>query len=325
MAKGAKESPRWYALRDALAYFASGAAATQSQGHIRPLHWYTAHRLVIEGGFRPEHVTPRIPCRSHKKNGRWLLVRDESVGVQREQTIFGGLKTKDVDVTVDIPGVGPVVAVSMKGTLNAFRNLTNRMEEAAGDCTNLHLAYPGLVYAFWHVFRANIAGPAPAGSDRVVGLSADGHYKAPDVALTSDARDPSRLALSNNLARYFFAMARLSGRNDMRSEPSAYEAVGMTLADVREGHGGDVLTDHPPADSPLRHEAMFSTIYEQFDLRFVYQSPALAPKTRRLTWAEESDALQSIPGADFAPRFADDAAMEEAEAMEEHADDAEAR
>src|SRR5579863_1344341 len=32
----------------------------------------------------------------------------------------------------------------------------NRMEEAAGDCTNIHLAYQGLVYAFWHIFRANV-------------------------------------------------------------------------------------------------------------------------------------------------------------------------
>ena len=44
--------------------------------------------------------------------------------------MLGGLKTKDVDVVVSKPGIGPCVAVSIKGTLNAFRNLTNRMEEA---------------------------------------------------------------------------------------------------------------------------------------------------------------------------------------------------
>lgn len=62
---------------------------------------------------------------------------------------------------VAINGIGPYIAVSMKGTLNAFRNLTNRMEEAVGDCTNLHITYPGLVYAFLTVLRANQEGPVP--------------------------------------------------------------------------------------------------------------------------------------------------------------------
>ena len=68
--------------------------------------------------------------------------------------MLGGLKTKDVDVVVSKPGIGPCVAVSIKGTLNAFRNLTNRMEEAVGDCTNLHISYPNL--------------DSPAFGDRVV-------------------------------------------------------------------------------------------------------------------------------------------------------------
>ncbi len=70
--------------------------------------------------------------------------------------MLGGLKT---DVVVSKPGIGPCVAVSIKGTLSAFRNLTNRMEEAVGDCTNLHISYPNLVYGFLHVIRANPEGP----------------------------------------------------------------------------------------------------------------------------------------------------------------------
>lgn len=52
-------------------------------------------------------------------------------------------------------GIGPCIAVSMKGSLNAFRDLTNRLEEAVGDCTNIHIAYPALVYGFMHVGHAN--------------------------------------------------------------------------------------------------------------------------------------------------------------------------
>ncbi|TDK50348.1 hypothetical protein [Antarcticimicrobium luteum] len=33
--------------------------------------------------------------------------------------------------------------------------VTNRMEEAVGDCTNLHITYPALVAGFMTVLRAN--------------------------------------------------------------------------------------------------------------------------------------------------------------------------
>lgn len=88
-----------------------------------------------------------------------MLVHDPESAAGGELTVLGGLKTKDVDVVVSEPGIGPCVAVSIKGTLNAFRNLTNRMEEAVGDCTNLHISYPNLVYGFLHVLRGNREGP----------------------------------------------------------------------------------------------------------------------------------------------------------------------
>ena len=100
--------------------------------------------------------------------------------VQTSRHILGGLKTKRLDVTVTIPTIGPALAVSLKGSHNAFRNLTNRMEEAAGDCTNLHMSYPALVYAFWHVLRANEADdPAPVAHFRLK----DGRYNVQDVAV----------------------------------------------------------------------------------------------------------------------------------------------
>ena len=54
-------------------------------------------------------------------------------------------------------GLGPVVAVSCKGMTGAFRNLTNRMEETVGECTNLHIIYPALVLGYLFVVRANRA------------------------------------------------------------------------------------------------------------------------------------------------------------------------
>ena len=52
-------------------------------------------------------------------------------------------------------GLGPVLAVSCKGMTGAFRNLTNRMEETIGECTNLHITYPALVFGYLFVIRAN--------------------------------------------------------------------------------------------------------------------------------------------------------------------------
>jgi hypothetical protein len=165
-------------LRDALLAFVE-AKATQSQLHIQPLHRHIVERLVIEGGFRPEDISPRPPLKIETigsgRNRRHRLHYEETAARRGEQTVLGGLKTKDVDVVVAKRHLGPCLAVSVKGTFNAFRNLTNRMEEAAGDCTNLHIAYPALVYGFLHVLRANLEGDVPTPD---VALQADGSIVA---------------------------------------------------------------------------------------------------------------------------------------------------
>ena len=147
----------WISLRSALAHFVEFRGSTQSQRHIKPLHWYVACRLVVEGGFDPDEVMPRPPFRVDRHKGRPVLVHDPGLGGSGERTVYGGLKTKEVDVVVTKEGIGPVLAVSCKGAIGAFRNLTNRMEEAVGECTNLHIAYPPLVCGYVVVMRANRA------------------------------------------------------------------------------------------------------------------------------------------------------------------------
>ena len=51
----------WFALGDALKHFAVYDGRTQTQQHIKPLHWYVACRLVVEGGFHPAELEPRPP------------------------------------------------------------------------------------------------------------------------------------------------------------------------------------------------------------------------------------------------------------------------
>ena len=130
-----------------------------------------------------------------------MIEHDAEAGGSGERTLLGGLKTKAVDVVVTRNGIGPVMAISIKGTLNAFRNLTNRMEEAVGDCTNLHIAYPALVYGFLQVLRANRPGPDVPPND--VAIGADG--KVVEV-----------------ICRYHDVMARLADRADIH--PQAVQA-----------------------------------------------------------------------------------------------------
>jgi hypothetical protein len=110
-----------------------------------------ACRLVLEGGFHPDDVTPRPPFVVSRHG---LLSFDAEAAGSGEEIVLGGLKTKNVDVVVTKPKIGPVLAISCKGATKAFRNLTNRMEETIGECTNLHMTYPALVIGYFVLLRA---------------------------------------------------------------------------------------------------------------------------------------------------------------------------
>jgi len=61
----------WTTQKQAFEAFAGFNEKTQSAGHIKPLHWYVACRLVLEGGFHPEHIKPHPPfkVRASKRYG----------------------------------------------------------------------------------------------------------------------------------------------------------------------------------------------------------------------------------------------------------------
>ncbi|HVA48491.1 MAG TPA: hypothetical protein VNH11_19155 [Pirellulales bacterium] len=273
---------QWLTRKEALTTFVENVAGHQGSEHIKPLHWYVACRLVIEGGFRPDEVRPRPPFEVKKDGKRWILDYSELAGGSDERTVFGGLKTKSVDVVVTKDGIGPVLAISMKGTLNAFRNLTNRMEEAAGDCTNLHIAYPALVYGFLHVLRANREGEGIAPND--VAFTKDGH-------------------VSDGILRYHDVMARLAGRNDIRDAVTKYEAVAICLVEARSNAIGTLVAGFPPAGSELSFATFFDKLYGQYDTRFVYAAPGLKTVTRRLEWAPDSPAVIDARIAEYRPRI----------------------
>jgi hypothetical protein len=276
---------QWLSLAEALHHFATYEGSTQSQLHIKPLHWYVACRLVIEGGFRPEDITPRPPLEVQTRGGKHVLVFNPSVATGGERTILGGLKTKNVDVVVTKDGIGPVLAVSCKGMQKAFRNLTNRMEETIGECTNLHITYPALVFGYMFVIRAN---------RYVTRLASE---------LPTEDAPPSRQLAENDIAirdggqpvesimRFHTALSQMTGRHGIREDISRYEAVSLALVSPHAEDEGEVVETFPPEGSALRLDQFFSTLYLRYEERFVLGAPDLKATTQRLYWQENSAAL----------------------------------
>ena len=270
------DRPRFLLLASALHEFVT-VEGTQAQAHIKPLHQYVTVRLVVEGGFHPDEISPHPPLRFESRGGRKQLVFALEAEDEREQTLLGGLKSKAVDVVVSKEGVGPIVAISVKGTGNAFRNLTNRMEEAIGDSTNLHIMYPGLVYGFLHFLKANREG--------------DPQLAPNDVALTASGEPVSAIR------RYHDVLLGLSGRRLVRDDYTRYEAVGLGMVVPRGESRNQLLSTFPPPDSPLHFARFFDTLYSVYDLRYTYMASSLA-KLRRLEWDENSPALRAIGSPD---------------------------
>ncbi|MBR7990751.1 hypothetical protein KDX04_33460 [Burkholderia cenocepacia] len=306
----AEKTCQWINLPEALWHFATYGGRTQSQEHIKPLHWYVACRLVIEGGFDPDEITPRPPFKVVRRKGKNSLVYSPELANGGERTILGGLKTKNVDVVVTKEGIGPVLAVSCKGMTGAFRNLTNRMEETIGECTNLHITYPALVFGFLFVIRANrqpeeviesISGLVAESSSPTRQLAAN------DIALQSN-NEPVE-----SIFRFHSALRELTGRRGIRDDVSRYEAVSLALTESGGEHAGEAMMSFPPEGSPLRFEEFFQTLYLRYEERFLIGAPDLKSVTRRIEWDPESPALSqfeidsnSLPTLDFSPRVQDD-------------------
>ncbi|HEX3885597.1 MAG TPA: hypothetical protein VHW66_23290 [Stellaceae bacterium] len=278
--------------------FATHAGGTQSARHIKPLHWYMACRLVLEGGFDPDDVTPRPPFRVSRRN---VLSFDPKAAGTGEEIILGGLKTKNVDVVVTKPKIGPVLAISCKGATKAFRNLTNRMEETIGECTNLHITYPALVIGYFIVLRANrsvqdaLEAPhlEPDEGFVMVPDEQNGDALAPSAMERIERNDVAILS-SGEIRRFYSALSEMTGRQGIREEISRYEAIGMTLIEPRGARAGESFPGFPPAESPLHPDRFFSALYQQYDERFVFGAPLLAGRTRRREWASVSPIFETV-------------------------------
>lgn len=286
---------QWTSQAEALVAFAEFTGKTQSASHIKPLHWYVASRLVVEGGFDPDDVTPRPPFRVERKSGRPpILHYDPSLAKGGERTVLGGLKTKNVDVVVTREGIGPVLAVSCKGVTGAFRNLTNRMEETIGECTNLHITYPALVLGYLVLLRANrivdvaLTDAAEVANDAAIEGEGARALAANDIAISEGGE------LVAGIVRFHNALRELVGRRGIRDDVSRYEAIGFGLVEMRGDNRNGLLASFPTTESPLRLSDFFNTLYARYDERFVVSAPDLSSVTRRREWDPGSPAFTGL-------------------------------
>lgn len=293
---------QWTNEAEALAAFAEFIGKTQSASHIKPLHWYVACRLVVEGGFDPNDIVPRPPFRVQKRPGKSpLLLFDPMLGEGGERTVLGGLKTKNVDVVVTRDGIGPVLAVSCKGVTGAFRNLTNRMEETIGECTNLHITYPALVLGYLVLLRANrqVEAALDHAKDAAeeLNFAAEGTktLTANDIAI-EEGGDPVK-----SIVRFHNALRELVGRRGIRDDVSRYEAIGFALVEMHGERRSALFESFPVEESPLHLKGFFDTLYARYDERFVVSAPDLSSVTRRHAWDASSPGLQ-LEGLDYDPR-----------------------
>lgn len=308
---------RWLGREEAFRLFATHIGGTQSARHIKPLHWYIACRLVLEGGFNPDDITPRPPFEVTR---RGLISFNPDAGGSGEEVVLGGLKTKNVDVVVTKPKIGPVLAISCKGGTKAFRNLTNRMEETIGECTNLHITYPAMVIGFFVLLRANrtvqdaLEAPDMDSDDEVstndekaaideVPAAGNEQIEANDIAIRPSGQPVEEIQ------RFHAALSELTGRRGIRDEISRYEAISLTLVEPRGEQAGSIFTEFPPAGSALHSQRFFGIMYQQYDERFVFGAPSLASRTRRRTWLSDSPVFRPREGEaaawpllDYSPR-----------------------
>ena len=177
-------------------------------------------------------------------------------------------------MTVTIPTIGPVLALSLAGTESVesgpsgVPELTGKLERTAGACVNVHMMYPALVYGFWHVFDASwVPNLAPVTDTVPVGGASD-HG---DHALRRD-NEPAA-----ELQRYHDALTRLSERDGIRTAPSRHEACGLTVVVRSDGSRPPMAyPQYPPSGSLLGYNRMFERLYALHDRRFVNSTRALS-------------------------------------------------
>jgi hypothetical protein len=158
------------------------------------------------------------------------------------------MKYKNGASTVVIPGIGPTLGISAKSTGSTFRNLTNHVEEAPGDCANIHMMYPGFVFRLPHLIR---------------------FAKSTEVKHPNDVSFDAPGKPLDSIVRYHNALSARTGRTTITDPPMRYEAVGLLVYCCLEGTT-EIWPNYPTLDSPIHYSRFFQKLYDIYDLRYAY-------------------------------------------------------
>lgn len=282
-------------MASALAAFAEFDGPVQSERHILPLHWYVACRLVVEGGFDPDDIIPRPPFWVERRRRKAPLLHfDPGLGGCGEGTVLGGIRAKHVDVLVSLSRLGPVLSVSCKGVTGAFRNLSNRLEEIVGECSNLHMTHPALVIGHLVLIRGNRPTEGNARHDR---LPREWRRGGGNAALEPDGTPVAPVR------RFHDALQVLGRRRELLDHPGQCEAAALAMVAMEQERRTELLSGFPSEDSGLQFDAFFHAMYARYDERFVTRCPVLDALTRRHIWDPSSPGL-CLFGLDYKPRSA---------------------
>ncbi|WP_141521666.1 hypothetical protein [Novosphingobium sp. PC22D] len=285
---------RWTSLASALGAFARHRGKVQSLGHILPLHWYVACRLVVEGGFAPDDIRPRPPFALEEiGDGEAILHFDPELGGSGEGIVLGALKAKHMDVLVTSERIGPVLAVSCKGVTGALRNLGNRLEEIIGENTNLHMTYPALVLA--HLILVRMDKPPSSHVRRPLARDIrQAWLDLPDEEKCIGER------LAPAIRRFVMGLEDLSQRRAVFDQPARCEAA--LLARIENGDPASQASSSCSLDPVAgRLDDLFASLYQAYDERFTLRSPELARVLRRRHWCAHSPGLRLF-GLDYRAR-----------------------
>ena len=285
---------RWTSLASALGAFARHRGKVQSLGHILPLHWYVACRLVVEGGFAPDDIRPRPPFAIEEiGDGEAILHFDPELGGSGEGIVLGALKAKHMDVLVTSERIVPVLAVSCKGVTGALRNLGNRLEEIIGENTNLHMTYPALVLA--HLILIRMDQPSSAHVRKP--QARDIREALPDLP---DTETCARERLAPAIRRFAMGLEDLSQRRAVFDQPARCEAA--LLARIENDDLACPASSSRSLDPVAgRLDDLFASLYQAYDERFTLRSPELARVLRRRHWCAHSPGLRLF-GLDYRAR-----------------------
>ena len=253
-------------LNNALAVYCNPNVNIQAQEHIKPIHYYSAIRLVLEGGFEPENILPKPPFTSTKQTlEKYKLLFSPDTTIKSEATVLGGLRTKQIDITVRSSEAGPTLGISLKTTNNAFRNIPNRVEELLGDVTNIHIRYPAFVYGFCHIIKLVRENEA---------------LQRNDASFSNDNNPVPAIEQFHDL------LTGLVGRSRLTDRPEQYESVALLVVECTR-NGPRIFPNYPPTDSPVHFSKFFDRLYKVYDERYCYVG---ADKTYcRKNWVLSND------------------------------------